>query len=617
MKRLVSIVLALSFILSFCTYASASVVREDSRQCDYGKMSEEVIAFFEAAEDEDVIDVYVIIEDVDEDEVMATFAERYPDEYAEYMKAYEADVPPEIIAGDKAKMEEEILRDDLNNNIDGDLLQAGIEKKREVFREFYNEKNGEIIKKLFTDDQVIFCSEYAPMAIVHATKLQLLSMLENDAVLRLEKYADLKFVTCLSTAYQTTNITYLRDTCGNTGNNVKIGQIELDVPDITDSDLSSATIYRYPSTATTDDHPTQVAKILVGTNYGVAPSATLYSYGMVNDSESQFYVGVEYLLSQGVNVINCSGGFFHYGYYSVASQWTDHLAIQHDVHFVACAGNLESYNPAKFVLDPAMGYNVIAVGGYYSNGTVKNTDDGLSSFSCTEEDWVGHGPRAEKPNLIAPAESLSIPGWSGTQSGTSYAAPMVTGVIADLCSYNYTLKVKQTAIGAIMEAGCIYKIYGVQGNGIRGDKFTSYYRVDSMEQISNEEGAGKLDAKASRYMVTTAQWGGTTVNATSLPYTQTFYIDSSSNSLTRIALFWLKRNSLSGTHSSATPTGDAFSNLNLQVLGPNGNVVASSTTQYANFEIVQFVPTVTGNYTIKVVRASGSASKENIGLAIY
>ena len=119
------------------------------------------------------------------------------------------------------------------------------------------------------------------------------------------------------------------------------------------------------------------------------------------------------------------------------------------------------------------------------------------------------------------------------------------------------------------------------------------------------------------YMVTTAQWWGTTVNATSLPYTQTFYIDSSSNSLTRIALFWLKRNSLSGTHSSATPTGDAFSNLNLQVLGPNGNVVASSTTQYANFEIVQFVPTVTGNYTIKVVRASGSASKENIGLAIY
>ena len=107
------------------------------------------------------------------------------------------------------------------------------------------------------------------------------------------------------------------------------------------------------------------------------------------------------------------------------------------------------------------------------------------------------------------------------------------------------------------------------------------------------------------------------MNATSLPYTQTFYIDSSSNSLTRIALFWLKRNSLSGTHSSATPTGDAFSNLNLQVLGTNGNVVASSTTQYANFEIVQFVPTVTGNYTIKVVRASGSASKENIGLAIY
>lgn len=422
---------------------------------------------------------------------------------------------------------------------------------------------------------------------------------------------------CLSTAYQTTNITYLRDTCGNAGNTVKIGQIELGVPNISNADLTSATIYRYPSTATADDHPTQVAQILVGTNSGVAPAATLYSYGMTSDSTSQYYTGMEYLLSQGVNVINCSGGFLHDGYYTVISEWTDHIARQHDVHVVAAAGNKASNNPLMFVWDPAMGYNVIAVGAYSTQDTDTDTDDYICYFSCTEERWYTYGPRPEKPNLLAPGGSLTISGWNTAISGTSFSAPMVTGIVADLCSYYYPLKLKQTAIGAILEAACIFKIHGTQSLPVRGDTFSSWTRVNSMEQISNMEGAGKIDAKAARYMVTTAQWWGTTVNSTDLPYTQTVYIDSTTNTLNRVALFWLKRNSLSGTHSSATPTGDPFSNLDLQVLDPNGSVVGSSTTDYGNFEIVQFVPTVTGYYSIKVTRTSGSASKENIGIAVY
>ena len=179
---------------------------------------------------------------------------------------------------------------------------------------------------------------------------------------------------------------------------------------------------------------------------------------------------------------------------------------------------------------------------------------------------------------------------------------------------------KQTAIGAILEASSTLKIDGSLGAGIYGDSFaggSGNFRVDNNPQIHQKEGAGKLNAKAARYIVTTAQWWGTTVGASDFPYTQTVYIDSSSNSLTRVALFWLKRNSLSN-HTFPTFYDDYdLSNLNLQIIGPNGNVVASSTTSYSNFEIVQFVPTVTGNYTLKVIRVSGTSALENIGLAVY
>ncbi len=616
MKKLLSCILIICFILSLCTFANAESSPDRFETPSFDKMSEDVLAFIETAEDDDILDVYVIFEDVDEDTVMQAFAMRYPEEYAEYMKACECDVPPEIIAGDEAKLGEEVLRDDLNKDFDGELLQAGIEKKREVFREFYTEKNEGILYKFVPENQVMYCGKYAPMAIVRATKQQLIALAEESPVLGLDIFEDKEAVCCYSIAYQTTNIIYLRDTCGNSGSTVKIGQLEAQkgIPDTTDSELSSATIYRDTTTGVVHPHATTIAKILVGNHAGVSPSATLYCRGF--QTQSQYYGAVEYLLNQGVNVINYSGGTEIGASYSYPEIWTDHIARQHDVHFVVAAGNYTGSDYGYQIYSPGMAYNAITVGSYFTHFSDTNTDDTMWADSC----WERSGIIAEKPNLIAPGEHVIIPGdppdW---HSGTSISTPMVAGTIADLCSYYYPLKVKQTAIGAIMAASCTYKIDGQQGQGIYGDSFSNNsYRVENNPQINKKEGAGKLNAKAARYIVTTAQWWGTTVNASNLPYSQTVYIDSSSNSLIRVALFWLRRISISGTHDqNSTLNGENFSNLNLQVLGPNGNIVASSTTSYSNFEIVQFAPTITGNYTIKVSRASGTSTLENIGLAVY
>ena len=60
-----------------------------------------------------------------------------------------------------------------------------------------------------------------------------------------------------------------------------------------------------------------------------------------------------------------------------------------------------------------------------------------------------------------------------------------------------------------------------------------------------------------------------------------------------------------------------FDNLDLIVRDPNGIVVGRSHTQMSNFEIVQFVPQISGNYTITVERVSGAATIEPLGIAVW
>jgi hypothetical protein len=51
------------------------------------------------------------------------------------------------------------------------------------------------------------------------------------------------------------------------------------------------------------------------------------------------------------------------------------------------------------------------------------------------------------------------------------------------------------------------------------------------------------------------------------------------------------------------------------VYAPNGNEVAFSMTVNANVEIVEFDPTISGTYTIKVLHISGAAPHDTFAIA--
>ena len=49
----------------------------------------------------------------------------------------------------------------------------------------------------------------------------------------------------------------------------------------------------------------------------------------------------------------------------------------------------------------------------------------------------------------------------------------------------------------------------------------------------------------------------------------------------------------------------------------NGTSVGSCKTLRSNYEVVQFVPTVGGTYTIKITLSNSTNTSENVGIALW
>ncbi len=555
---------------------------------------------------DEMVDVMVFLHDVAYDDVIREFATRYPDECALYVQVKENAEP------------------DVLSESDANKLQAAIEHKRDIYRNFYKELNGKFYCEYEKNAECIFQSQYSPMIILRTTYSIVEDMAQNDQVEWITRFYDCKIEDeGLETANVFSRADYVRDVNANRGSGVKIGMIEENYPTLEDDYLASANIHLRTNEACSDnEHAIIVARILVGTlsssrNTGVAPDAELFCC-KANGTAADFYDGVEWLISQNVNIINMSmylssGGNVSHGVYDIPSKWVDHIAVTHDVHVVKSSGNRGESD--KWVTSPGMAYNAITVGAYKCNGA--SQWNGYNSFemACSSSYLESGSGRAEKPNIVAYGENF----WTmhgDSASGTSFSAPQVTGVIAQLCSYNASLKVQQTKVGAILMAAAVHKI-DATNSGCAGSTFSTAVRVNNMAQISNKEGAGILDARWAREIVANGKCWNPTVYDDGFPYNKTITISANENSVIRVCIFWLRQNSVSNPHATGSVSTGTMSNLDLYILNPSGSIAAASTTTMGNFEIVQFTPHMTGTYTIQIRDLGGHSGKDYIGIAMW
>lgn len=555
---------------------------------------------------------------------MTVFYKLYPQEFNAYMyMKYD-------IVGDMTQAEIDA--------IDGDLLQSAIEHKREIYREHYSASNAEVIDGLYSGSEVQFVSAYAPMVIVETDSTAAVAAARNAGVLSIDlletetvtnevdsvsstsahDYAAL--MDGIDLANEISRADVVRDDIGLTGAGVKIGVLEArGVPDVDNIYLDSATIHLKSSSAPVHEHATAVAAIIVaedanGNPHGVAPDAELYCCHFEGDF-SKIFEPTEWLLDSGVNIINASiESYSNPGAYSTLSAWFDHLAMQHDVHFVAAAGNYEELmREDKYIASPGSAYNAITVGYFDAHG--ENNLQGFEIDVASSYVESGQSGRTEKPNLVACGVFNDVEGPGNPLEGTSFAAPQVTGVVAQLCEYADRLKVKQATVSAVLMASAAKKLDAV-GTGEKGDSFISNVRVDGMPQISDVEGAGILDARWAWGILVQNHYWRATVPADGFPYTQTVTVDAETNTVTRVAITWLKRNFVT-THTAGTinASSESLATLTLRVYDPDGNSVGYCSLGNGNFAIVQFVPEVTGTYTIEIDNIYDTLT--TVGIALW
>lgn len=221
-----------------------------------------------------------------------------------------------------------------------------------------------------------------------------------------------------------------------TGKNIKIGCIESGIP-LNYINLSNVKYEVHGSTKT--EHAFETSSIFGG-NSGIANDASIYFAAL---SDYSFTECTNWLIEKGVNIITRSNGAAN-GLYNSASAIADYLVKETKVTFVNSAGNSGNTNS---VASPSTGINVISVASNDSNLAISSFSSAGLDSSCTKS--------LVKPTLTAPGGLLrGIPNVSGAISGTSYSAPIVTGIVAMLMQEFPNLKSHPEEVMSLLTATC-------------------------------------------------------------------------------------------------------------------------------------------------------------------
>ena len=509
---------------------------------------------------------------------------------------------------------------DITDEMDIETVQNYIQTKRQIASTMYQKLNNQFNKDILSKQSgntVLFQSKYSPMTVLTMKKENVLKT-ATSAIISSIDYVDNSILSeiCSSTANSNIGATYLRETSSinATGAGIKIGMIENGLPDLTTGYFTNTKMHLVNDQYTAADeeyrqkyieHATLVAAIMVGksTTYGdttyrgVAPDADLY-YG-TSSTKTHFYNLVEQFIDLGVNIINRSGGFSSNGVYSDITKWVDHIAFQHDIHFVAAAGNFS--NNDIYVLTPGLGFNVITVGnasdgdGSLGNNIVAPSDisnlvlSGTALSDRSSYKATYNGTEVYKPDICAYGTNIQFAALE--KSGTSFSAPQVTGIVAQLCQKYSSLLTDNSGVKAILATSAMYK---TETNA--GTRHNNTILYDKM-------GAGIVNARCAYNIKYAGKVHNATLSPTATTYTFTINVPSSYDYL-RLGMTWIKKNSVSGSqHENSTATDAPLADYKLEIYyGTNtsGTARAFSDAPCTNLEILQFTPTQYGTYTVKV-----------------
>jgi hypothetical protein len=377
---------------------------------------------------------------------------------------------------------------------------------------------------------------------------------------------------------------------GVTGTGARIAIIEDSRVDFNNSCLSANNLgTRVPNDPEVDDHATACAGIAASTHNnfsGIAPGAGIYSSNIVSYANFANIAAATDAAAQNADISNNSWGLNGCGGDGSVNVWGRHA--DYVVRYIwdtvtASAGNDGVCLQGGYVNSVGAGFNTIAVGNYDDMGTIDFGDNTMWSTSSWRDPLSLHNDR-EKPEVSAPGANIKstimAPNFNCNMdeigSGTSFSAPAVAGLAADLMQVNPSLRVYPESVKALIMAGATDNVEGAA-------------------RLSEKDGAGGVNAFTSYTSVVNNRYTWRYVTPSSFDASRNITINLgwvNAGQRVKVALVW-----------DSTPTSDYVTDplkadLDLYVYGPTQSLFSTSWDN--SFEVVDFTAATSGNFQIKV-----------------
>jgi hypothetical protein len=347
-------------------------------------------------------------------------------------------------------------------------------------------------------------------------------------------------------------------------------------------------------------HGTQVTGC-VGSRHpdrlGSAPDAEIWAAQLLSLGDVDITAAADWLAAQSTDVSNMSyyvadDTVIHY-----QDRYFDYLSRYMQDSYVTAAGNFG--NASTNVPTPSKGWNVLTVGNHTDGGDGNWTGDVMNTSSSFTNPTTG----VEKPNLAANGTNISTLDLASNGSltassvtGTSYASPHCAGNLCNAMVVNPFIQACPEAAMALMMC-------------------TAWHNIEGAATISTKDGAGGIDGLAAFRCAKDNRATFVYLTPTSFNnngyYTHTIYLTAGDRA--RVCIAWSA--SVSATYSTSSLDADldlaVFSGTNVTT----GTPAALSGSFVNNFELVEFTPSVSGSYTIRINDYAFSGAGELCGIA--
>lgn len=525
------IFLSLFLILVIVVVSTISYGAVDTTDNARSKISDELYDIIKTGKSE-AVPVYIFLKDCDKSKLSDDICKAgYNVDFYENKNLYYKYILPELmIEGERVKdlVDEQYLTPQQLNLCNKDssidiklrqkINQARLKNQKE-YKHVYRRSISNIIEKYVKNFvaeidksiiKLLYQGEYAEFIVAQVkaddiNKIAKNHMVESIAVFKDREFKELSWSSTSITTSDDINglgSSFYNDGDGYDGTGVTIGVVELGKCDEANCNLTDADITYYPtpyvdqSEVTVNDHATKVISLICGKKTtisgkkygGAATGATVY-YTAAH-RESYLYQSIKLFCDLDVDIINmCIGGYTASTSYDPFENLVDKVLFNSRVSFVFASGN--NSNPRAVTL-PGKAYNAITVGSIECKPRLDPLNPttninymltppyAVSYFSSAAEDSY----LANKPDVVAPGRSIYLP-VSETKaeyidSGTSFAAPIVTGALAQImqesfCAINNPNAAKN------------YMICGADNDDITGTTV-------SYGQLTDESGAGLINA---------------------------------------------------------------------------------------------------------------------------